>query len=71
MNARLAVVETKYGHSISGDPAFPKRPWPSSARCPLCRLPAPGGPGEGEDAVGEDAVAPQWNEDEVARFLRT
>jgi hypothetical protein len=61
-------VEGKYGHSSTGDPAFPKQQWPSPAECPKCRLPSdtavqPGSTGSTDQA----AVA--WNEDEVYRFL--
>jgi hypothetical protein len=36
VNARLERVETKYGHSSSGDPAFPKLQWPPVSICPAC-----------------------------------
>ncbi len=37
MNRRLESLEKSSGE---GDPGFPKRQWPPSELCPLCRLPA-------------------------------
>ncbi|KAL6764889.1 hypothetical protein V8C86DRAFT_1215523 [Haematococcus lacustris] len=36
VNARLAAQEAHSGVSASGDPAHPKRPWPSRLACPAC-----------------------------------
>lgn len=44
----------------SGDPFFPKIQWPPPELCPLCRVPSL--------ATGQDQD-PEWNEDEVYRFL--
>lgn len=37
VNARLADIEKKYGHSSSGDPKFPKIQWPDAVACPACK----------------------------------
>lgn len=39
VNERLAVIERKYGHSSTGDAAYPKVQWPTKSACPQCRLP--------------------------------
>lgn len=56
----LAQVETKYGHSSTGDPAFPKEQWPSTANCPKCRV----------SSKADSPTQPvQWNEEEVYQLL--
>ncbi|WIA44355.1 hypothetical protein OEZ86_007138 [Tetradesmus obliquus] len=78
VNGRLAKIEAKYGHSSTGDAAFPKVQWPTKSACPQCRLPtlekkaderggADGGRRTGEAQAQTDEV--QWNEEEVFRFL--
>ncbi len=47
----------------SGDPFFPKVQWPSPEACPLCRMPTL--------AAQSADSEPEWNEDEVFRFLMT
>ncbi|GFR41875.1 hypothetical protein Agub_g2658, partial [Astrephomene gubernaculifera] len=37
VNQRLRGVESKYGHSTTGDPEFPKEQWPAPETCPTCR----------------------------------
>jgi thiol oxidase len=54
-------VESKYGHSSTGDPAFPKQQWPTAAECLKCRLPG------SQDVAAQADVS--WNEDEVYNFL--
>ncbi|KAG2486051.1 hypothetical protein HYH03_015258 [Edaphochlamys debaryana] len=39
VNERLRGIETKYGHSTTGDPEWPKELWPVPERCPACRGP--------------------------------
>jgi hypothetical protein len=39
VNARLAHIEARYGHSSTGDSAYPKVQWPSRHVCASCRLP--------------------------------
>ena len=58
VNKRVADEEFK---DHSGDPFFPKAPWPTPELCPLCRAPSvTAGVGKG----GSEAE-PEWNEDEV------
>lgn len=55
-------VESKYGHSSTGDPAFPKALWPSAKDCPNCRV--------ASKAADDSAQQPSaWNEDEVYQLL--
>lgn len=79
VNSRLAFIEKKYGHSSTGDAAFPKVQWPTKSACPQCRLPtlekksderggSDGGRRTGE-ALGPDHEEVKWNEEEVYRFL--
>ena len=63
MNKQVADEEFK---DHSGDPFFPKVQWPPPELCPLCRAPSvAAGAGQG----GEPEAEPEWNEDEVYRFL--
>ena len=79
VNGRLAQVESKYGHSSSGDKLFPKQAWPSASICPLCQLPqlpgdqtsSSGSSSSSSDANSTSASGQlQWNEAEVVRFLQ-
>jgi thiol oxidase len=59
VNKRLAKQELQ---DHSGDPFFPKTQWPPPELCPLCRVP--------RLVTGQAAEQdPEWNEDEVYRFL--
>jgi len=59
-------VEEKYGHSSTGDPAYPKIQWPTVADCPLCWTP----PVQQASSSSTPAAGQQeWNENEVYRFL--
>lgn len=58
VNKRVAKQEQA---DHSGDPFFPKVQWPTPEMCPLCRVPTLA-------AQAADAD-PEWNEDEVYRFL--
>lgn len=58
VNKRVAKQEQA---DHSGDPFYPKVQWPSPEACPLCRIPS-------LSTRGPDAE-PEWNEDEVYRFL--
>lgn len=60
MNKRVAKQEAA---DHSGDPFFPKVQWPSPEACPLCRMPTL--------AAQSADSEPEWNEDEVFRFLMT
>jgi hypothetical protein len=57
VNRRLESLEKSSGE---GDPAFPKRQWPPSELCPLCRLPS----------LNKKAAV-TWNEEEVHRYQPT
>ncbi|CAL8464340.1 g3875 [Coccomyxa elongata] len=59
VNKRVAKQEQA---DHSGDPFFPKVQWPTPEMCPLCRVPTLA-------AQAADADHPEWNEDEVYRFL--
>jgi thiol oxidase len=67
MSLACPQVESKYGHSSTGDPAFPKVQWPTAADCPLCRLPQPSGPSTASKT--DEAEPVQWNSEEVYRYL--
>lgn len=58
VNGRLKVIESKYGHSTTGDPAYPKQQWPTREMCPACHLPA---------STDDE---PQWDMEQVVDFLR-
>ncbi|EIE18688.1 hypothetical protein COCSUDRAFT_49169 [Coccomyxa subellipsoidea C-169] len=58
VNKRVAKQEAA---DHSGDPFFPKVQWPSPEACPLCRMPTL--------AAQSADSEPEWNEDEVFRFL--
>jgi hypothetical protein len=55
-------VESKYGHSSTGDPAFPKALWPTAKDCPNCRV-------AGKAAADSAEQLAAWNEDEVYQLL--
>ncbi|EFJ47022.1 hypothetical protein VOLCADRAFT_121037 [Volvox carteri f. nagariensis] len=54
VNERLHGIETRYGHSTTGDPEFPKEQWPAPESCPMCRT--------------EDSGA--WVEERVWEYLQ-
>ncbi len=62
VNKRVAKEELT---DLSGDRLFPKVQWPPPELCPLCRLPSLATAAAAESAARE----PEWNEDEVFRFL--
>ncbi|KAI8476383.1 MAG: hypothetical protein J3K34DRAFT_516537 [Monoraphidium minutum] len=66
VNARLALAERENGHSTSGDPRAPKRPFPPPAACAACRRAGGAPPAAG----GNDFGAAEWDDDRVAEFLQ-
>ncbi|KXZ42884.1 hypothetical protein GPECTOR_113g296 [Gonium pectorale] len=59
VNERLRGIETRYGHSTSGDPAYPKEIWPPPERCPDCRR-----------GTEQPSGRVRWDEDAVWALLQ-
>lgn len=56
VNSRLAEIEKRYGHSSTGDPAFPKLQFPTPEQCPICQK-------------LDSASKPMYNSEEVFNYL--
>lgn len=83
VNARLQRIETKYGHSSSGDPAFPKAPWPPASICPACwdsssssssstafkKGSVNSSQAQQEGTEQQQQQQPRWKEQQVLQFL--
>ncbi|PNW84344.1 hypothetical protein CHLRE_04g230928v5 [Chlamydomonas reinhardtii] len=66
VNERLRGIETRYGHSTTGDPEWPKEVWPAPEACPACRVQYKPGSGSGS---GSGALPGSWDEEAVYQYL--